>query len=414
MSVKISQERIDTWLGERPIVAEWLRSLNGQTPKLYARALITFETKTQTDIEKLLKQVDDGTLKGREIRTLIDRATIELSNSNQVGIDSAVRGLFNDYTEQELPATRIHRKANNHWDEYTKEEVHEIIGYLDDRHQKACTIVAAESGLRPSTVLQLRMKHIEKDLNHREGSIALRLEDSFHYGRKKSGFPFIGKRAREEIKRLIEIGKINTNPEALLFPFTLGGIERIVKTAKENARIGKNAKPMYGFRKYYLNALNKANIPSRITDMLFGRFKDIDASNYTTQKVEELREYYDRAYAHLDYMDSNPEQSIQLGSQVTQLQDANKQLSERLRLTEEKLDFLREIQPQPTGVALAQATTQWALQPDERIFADLEQLFYNLGDLVARTRAAENVDPLRLPPMFQKGRTATEATRTRK
>jgi integrase len=412
MSEKITQTDIQAFLNNRPIIRGYLGLISGKTLTLYPKALIRFERLANTNIEELLKKTDNNEFKLRDIRTLITNSTNNLPTPTRKTIDSAVRWLFGNHIAK-LPRSTIKYEENDFLRGYTKPELQQLIGYLDKPLEKLYTVIGAESGLRAKTILNLKWKHIKNDYNNRYGAIALELENSYHKGRKKSGYTFIGTRARELIKSCVEHELITTNDETPLFPYSYNSIQKIIKKAKQKADVSDNeVHVIHGLRKYFIDQIGNPTPPidGQRQKMLKGRFNDIDAKEYSPRDFDTLRPEYEYAYPYLDYMNNMPEQAQALSSKLTELQDQNKQLNERLQLTEQKLAFIRETQPQPTGVALAEATTQWALQPDEKIFADLQRLFYNIGDLVARTRSAENIEPFTIPKMFQRTKQAQETT----
>ena len=133
--------------------------------------------------------------------------------------------------------------------------------------------------MRGGTVLQLKWSHIEQDFNNRAGPIAIRLENSFHVGRKKSGFTFIGDRARQLIGRSTETSKsergyrIYTESDCNIFPYSYDSILTIVKTAKDKAQLHDPAlSPIHSFRKFFREQLTNAEIHPDHIKVLFGRF----------------------------------------------------------------------------------------------------------------------------------------------
>jgi hypothetical protein len=269
--------------------------------------------------------------------------------------------------------------------------VNKVIGYLDKPLEKLYAIVCEESGLRgDSGVLNLKWKHIEKDYNHTIGPIWLDLGPEFRQNSKHSGYTFIGTRARELINGLVESKKILTEPETPLFPYTYNSIVKIVTRAKGKVRprIGRNVEPIHGFRKFYENSLISANVPERIIDIMFGRFKTQDAKAYTARRREELLPYYEQAYSHLDYMNNMPEQTQELLTNQTRFQDIINQQNTRIQRLEAQRQFVRDIGDRD------KLTQALALLPDEqvdRLVFESTLLFY---DKLKKIRAAENIQPL--------------------
>src|SRR5439155_435206 len=93
--------------------------------------------------------------------------------------DSAVRK-FLRYWNIIVPPTTIKYEQTQFYRAYTKEELNQLLSYLDKPLEKLYAIICAESGLRAKTVLQLTWKHIQQDFNNRTDSIAIRLEPPFN------------------------------------------------------------------------------------------------------------------------------------------------------------------------------------------------------------------------------------------
>src|SRR5206468_10127858 len=200
--------------------------------------------------------------------------------------------------------------------------------------EKLFATIAAESGLRVSTILQLRWRHIKDDYNNRTDSIAIRLEPPFYKGKKKAGYAFIGTRSRQLLQYCIEKRLINTQPESQLFPFSYDSISKIIRRAKNKTDLDPDAtiEPIHGLRKYTEAQLEatKPPINERYRIMIMGRFKDIDAKDYSPRDFETLRPEYELAYPYIDYTNTSPEETQELSTKQTQLQDKIDNLSKQL------------------------------------------------------------------------------------
>jgi len=234
----IRKNEIEAFLQANPLVRQWLTKWKPITRKPYAIDIIKFQQLSHTQIEQLLLRLENNQIKPREIRSLIETSLADLPNSVQTRTDSAVRGFFKHHYGR-LPVTNIRYQKTRDYRAYHKDELQTLIGFLDKPLEQLFAIIATESGLRGGTVLQLKWSHIEQDFNNRAGPIAIRLENSFHVGRKKSGFTFIGDRARQLIRRSTETSKsergyrIYTESDRNIFPYSYDSILTIVKTAKD-------------------------------------------------------------------------------------------------------------------------------------------------------------------------------------
>jgi len=315
--------------------------------------ILEFERLTHLNIETLLDQATNNQLKPVEIRSIINEATKDLTNAKQVIIDVALRS-FLRYWDKPLPTTDIKYDDSNTFRRYTKSELLNLIGFLDKPLEKLYAIIAAESGLRASTILKLTYEHIREDLNNRTNSIAVRLQLPFHKGRKKSGYTFVGSRARELLNFCIKHRLIATEPESRLFSYSYSSIQKIIRTGKRKAEIPPDVHTIHGFRSAFKWALEspQPSIDSNRQKMMMGRFDDIDAKKYTDRDYETLRPDYERAYPFLDYTNNAPEQAQQVSDQQTELRDTIKQQNERILLQQYQL---KEIQSQlgPINQALS-------------------------------------------------------------
>jgi len=393
---KITEADIRSYPLDKPKIAEWLKTKSGKTPKLYTWALIKFDRLSPVKITELLEQTDNGSKSLLDRRTLITKVIEPLSNGRRIQVNSAIRSLLDDYGLKIARNNgRVKRISTQYYDAYTPEQAADVIDFLDKPEEKLFAIICRESGLRGDKgVLDLRWKHVQKDYSYTVGPIWLELDPEFRNNNKHSGFTFIGDRARTLIGKLVEDKKIRTEPESPLFTFTYNSLIKTIGRAKRKAHVGANVHTIHGFRSLFENSLISAKVPDRIIDILFGRFKTQDAKAYTTRKRDELLPYYEQAYPYLDYKNNAPAQSQQLSTKLTELQDQNRQLNERLQLTEAKLSHIREIQSEPG----AKTINAWAQQPNDQVMNDLSQLFRSIVAAIERAREINNFE---LPPLHE-------------
>jgi len=371
----ISETDIRRYPETNPKINEWYRTLKPTTQRLYTRYLIQFERISQIPLETLLTKAKQRQIDELEIRTLIINTTSKLSNSIQVVTDSAVRK-FLRYWLVTIPPTTIKYEQTQFYRGYTKEELNQLLSYLDKPLEKLFTIICAESGLRAETVLQLRWKHIQQDFNNRTDSIAMRLEPPFYKGKKKSGFTLIGSRARDLAQYCIEKRLINTQPDSKLFPFSYNSISKIIRRAKNKANLDPTIEPIHGLRKYTEAQLEatKPPINERYRIMIMGRFKDIDAKNYSPRDFDTLRPEYESAYPYLDYMNNAPETAQQLSTKQTEQQNIINKLSQRLQKLETALaQRTNDLLIQTVNDLLDQATPEQRFQFYQKIMASLSK-----------------------------------------
>jgi len=372
---RISEADIELYPETYPKINEWYRTLKPKTQRLYTRYLIQFEELSHTTLETLLSKATQRQIDTIQIRTLIIHTTSKLTNSVQVVTDSAVRKFLRYYSIIVPPTTIKYEQTQFHRG-YTKQELNELLSYLDKPLEKLYAIICAESGLRAQTVLQLTWKHIQQDFNNRTDSIAIRLEPPFYKGKKKNGYTFTGNRSRQLLEYCIEKQLINTQPNSKLFPFSYDSISKIICRAKNKAKLDPDAtiEPIHGLRKYTEAQLEatKPPINERYRIMIMGRFKDIDAKNYSPRDFETLRPEYELAYPYLDYMNTSPEQTQELSNKQTQQQDIIDNMMKRISGLEEALaQRTNNSLMQKATEIIQQMTNQQRTEFYEKIMANL-------------------------------------------
>jgi integrase len=358
----ISAQDIKDYPNKHPKINEWILTNSPTSQTNYIRYIIRFEHHSQTTIDQLLDRLEDNTIKATQIRTIIfntlttkDETNLDLYTSSIKPYTYWIIASFFNYYGYKLPKNPFKHQPSDDKRGYTKPELQQLIGYLDKPLEKLFAIMAAESGLRVSTILAIKWKHIKDDYNNRTDSIHIRLERKFHTAKgKKAGYTFIGTRGRQQLNTCIEAKLINTqDPEANIFPYTRHAIQHTITRAKNKPpRLDKNISPDHGFR-YYFKAQIEAPIPpidAYHQKMLMGRFNDTDAKNYSDRTTEILRRDYESTYPYLDYMNNTPQQTQELSTKQTQLQDTINTLNKRLaNLEEEKeqdYDFTQTIMHQ--------------------------------------------------------------------
>src|SRR6267143_3340573 len=245
----ISDADIRRYPETNPRINEWYRTLKPTTQRVYTRYLIQFERISHTTLETLLTKATQREIDTLQIRTLIINTTSQLSNSIQVVTDSAVRK-FLRYWNITVPPTPIKYEQTEFYRAYDKQELNQLLSYLDKPLEKLYAIICAESGLRANIPLQLQWRHVQDDFNNRTNSIAIRLDPPFYKGKKKNGYAFIGNRARQLLQYCIEQKLISTQPDSKLFPFTYDSISKIIRRAKHKANLDPKIEPIHGLRKY--------------------------------------------------------------------------------------------------------------------------------------------------------------------
>ena len=85
--------------------------------------------------------------------------------------------------------------------------------------------------------------------------------------------------------------------------------------------------PNHGLRKYFEQALDKADIDHEPKMILEGHFAGARAKSYSSREWDELRPVYRKAYAFIDPEQSNVEMAVKVQSQEDEVKDLRKELA---------------------------------------------------------------------------------------
>lgn len=216
---------------------------------------------------------------------------------------------------------RVFPKFHNR--DITKGEIKKILEHASLR-DRTFFLMMVESGLRPSTLLQLRYKHIKHDYEANKIPLKISLPSALLKDRIPDRFTFIGEDGVKLLKEYLSTRK-DLNDNSLLFlperPGSAKG-ETINETAmsqKFNKLVLKlgldtptvKGKPkslrLYCLRKYFWNNMK--------CDTSFRSFwfchKSIDDHYITTLDVERHREEYMKGYPYLRIFEPGQNSKVQ-------------------------------------------------------------------------------------------------------
>ncbi len=244
---------------------------------------------------------------------------------------------------------------------YTRQQIIQLLGYLDDPLQKLFVMFQKDNGFRARTTLCLKWHHVRPDYDKALSYCHLYLENKYYKGKKSAGISFIGPDSLWLLKDLVTRGRVQVNKEECdttlpdekrwkceckpIFPFAYHAILNAIILAKKKAGLPKKIQPTHGLRKFFENSLDKCE-PSLDKDkknQLEGH--SIGVRRRYTEQVETLRPLYERAYPHLTLSeDAVADQKMKaLLDQVKTLKDQSagygdlKLQVDRLTLQQERL-----------------------------------------------------------------------------
>jgi integrase len=192
----------------------------------------------------------------------------------------------------------------------TKEEIRKILEHASLR-ERAFFIMMCESGLRPSTLLQLRYKHIKEDYERGIVPMKITLPSALLKDRISDRFTFIGEDGYRILKEYLSTRKLSDN-DLIFAPIKAGRMKgeiitesslsnifnKLVQKLGLDTSIGK-AKPkglkLYSLRKYFFN-----NMRCETTYKNFWFcHSSIDDHYLSSTDVETHRKMYMEGYKYL-------------------------------------------------------------------------------------------------------------------
>jgi hypothetical protein len=126
--------------------------------------------------------------------------------------------------------------------------------------------------------------------------VAVRLEPRFYVGKKAAGYTFLGDGSVRLIRECIDRQLIEMTSESKLIPRSYYAVAAAIRNANRTLGVDPKIQTCHGFRKYFENALDDANIDHEKKMVIDGHFAGTRAKHYTDRDTEELRDVYRRAY----------------------------------------------------------------------------------------------------------------------
>jgi len=298
---------------KEPIEVErWLRDKSGKTIISYKRSIEAFSQSTglrPNDFMAFTKSHEPV-----EVLDLLKKAGDGLTRANLFNYEIAMRSFLRHNGYNSLPRSKIGYMPDDFHRGYRREEIQKLLSYLDSKPHKLYVLLAVESGVRARTVLAIQYKHIREDFEANILPCALRFEPRFYGKAKSAGFTFIGERAASLTREMIAEGIIKPRPEEYLIGLSYTNIFDVLKRAMEKAGLPEEIQASHGLRKFFENALDKADLDEDRKHILEGHFAGTRAKHYTDRDWDQLRSDYRRAYPYLDVQSGNVEVAQKLQS----------------------------------------------------------------------------------------------------
>jgi hypothetical protein len=339
---KIHWPKTSTWLTYREQIGPYLKSLQMDPDQFIALA------KAQ-DPQELADQ-------------LYDHADT-LTNGSKAVFKNAIWALLRHGGNISMPTLENDYEVENPTRSYTTDEIHRILGLLDNDLHKLLIYIAKDTGFRIRTILKLTYNHFKDDLEAEKDFVRVNLPREFYsQSNKSASLTFIGPETIEQFKLCLqphqkEITKIleeidpetkkqkkvkvietfipivKEEPDEPIFKMRYSAAYDLISIALRKANINdENMNPYRSFRMFYTNAFRLPGVNEYEIDALTGHHANaIILKSYFekigTDSIEKLREIYQRAYPSLRVnVDKTTIQTQQ--TQEQKIKDLEKQVAE--------------------------------------------------------------------------------------
>lgn len=342
--------------------------------RMYLKRFCIFVGKTPDQILEEYEQSDERSFKRKYARFLKAWIGSLMREGYQIGtirvMVMSVRSFFkySDLALGHVPTAKNIIVYHNR--EITKEEIKHVLSISRPR-DRAFYLVMISSGLRPSEVCSLRLKHLQPDL--RQGRIPCKIEvpQSLAKGKFQRFFTFIGEEASAALRNYLKTRRGLTD-ESYVFtkygkekPLTYSNISTRFRTTLQRLR-GKGVVKyerrkghpselrLYSLRKYFRK--NTMLAGADFVNFWMGHTSALGVDlHYFSRDVEHHRLIYEeQAMPHLRLETATPTETdrviakqademerLKMEIQKLRLQAAeNKELKRRTQLTEQKLSEL--------------------------------------------------------------------------
>ena len=382
------------YLAQDPTVERWLRQRPDLTRYYYLKRFEKFleftgsqiGVKTPSDWVAWVKS-NDSVLVG----DMIEKFGETQSRYSQRFAMAVVRSHLKRNGYRDLPSMPDRPMKKQFHPGYERQEVQELLGFLDDKMQKFYVYFAKDSGLRAADLLAIRYRHIKKDFEAKKDFVHVAFEPEFYERRKSSGITFVGPNTIKLLHELTEAGRIHQEEDSKIFPFAYKTISFALRLAKKKAGLDSRIQPSHGLRKFFTNSLSRVGMDSDRKKQLEGHSLDVEWA-YTSQNIEELRKLYEQTYAFLDLSEtaavSGEIGQLQnlVGDQARKIENLTKEL-ERNRGVESEITILRDTLATllETQQRLVQTVEAIVSQKNPKRIADLSRIRADTDALMKAT-----------------------------
>lgn len=361
----IQPNQIEIWLNS----VSYEHSQSKATETQYKRVWKQYSKSTNMTAEQIIKDYENAETNHISERTIkrkhsqkIQQWIIELTNKGltTTSIKVMVGAIMSFYKYNDLSLGHIPQAKSGityHNKDIEKDEINKIMA-LSNIREKAIFAIMTQAGLRPHTIKQLKIKHVEKILEPNTPTpCKITIPKEIEKGKFGSHPTFIGEEAIKYTKQYLAT-RTNLRPESLLFTtqnekpintkntsrtFRLSA-KKLKETGAINYQINKG-KPselrLYNLRKYFRKYANQMGFEH--VNYLMGHTTKGSDSNYTPKDDEFYRELYkQKATPFLRLETATATETEQLRQQhqkeMETVENKYKQENEKLRHTITRMD----------------------------------------------------------------------------
>lgn len=365
----LSQNKLDH-MKEYVSFQRMIRNRAERTVYRYARDLYQIEARLGMNPDQLVdyvkshSELDYGDLKAKLIEGLSESMKYILNND--------LRRLLRSNGYKDLPEERIRYTPETDHEAYARDEIRNILGWINYPKGKLVVHGAAESGLRINSILSLQYRHVKEDYEAGKVPIFIKFDPRERERQKANGYTFLGEGSYRLVKECIDNGTIKTKPDSYLFesshqnakdgrPLTYAAIHDTLVLAREKAKINPKIQPAHGFRKYLENQLIKGEVHTNIIKRILGHSLG-SADAYVTKNPDELRAHYLKAWPHINLDLPSKDLEKVVADQSVQLQEM-KTMQDRVTMLE---NVIRQAETMGHVIPGFATREEWRLVMDHR------------------------------------------------
>ena len=296
----------------------------------------------------------------RYVKTLIaNKMDTGYSPNTIANLVTTIQSFFkyNDLPLGFIPRGR--RRVVYHNRDLAKEELIKILGASRPRERAFFTMMA-QTGLRPTTLCKLKIKHILPDF--RDGTIPCKTDvpQELAKGKYRNYFSFMGEESVKALKKYF-LTRRNLNRESFLFvshgrnptevsPKTFSAVfSRTARKLKQTGEIdfeaeyGKPAKlRLYNLRKYFRKYAGQAG--ADFVNFWMGHTLGVDEHYFSRDPELHRKMYMEKAMPHLRLETATPSETerelVDLRKEQEELRDERDFLHKRIGMLEARNDGL--------------------------------------------------------------------------